>query len=930
MPFMGSRLPICTCQARSTTQDAVRGTFVRGKPAPTLTMQPKTAVALCLAAAGLQAAEAAKRLVSAAGQAAAIPSWDLQSSSKAGGDLAALSKTGVDTSSWHHVAASKCTLMGCLVQSGVYDDTQLFFSDNLSKVDSDQFLVPWLYRNEFALDDPAPGKHYFLKTHGITSRADIFLNGKQVADKSVQAGAYGGHTYDITSFADRKNAIVIRAYPTSYYYDFAIGWVDWNYWPNDNGTGVWRDVEVKQTGSVALGPLRVVTQLDSSLGAQPANVTLKSKAQNLETTAVTVTATGSVTPASGGDPVAFSKKVTIPALSTVDIVLGTAIKKPAIWWPKQWGDQPLYLANLTVSTADGDVSDSAGSQFGFRTVTSQYKNNDTMFIVNGQPFQVIGGGYAPDIFLRWDGARLESELEYVLDLGFNTIRLEGKNEHPELYDAADRMGVMIMPGWECCDKWEAWSYNNDLAVTTPVWNDADYAIANASMMHEVAMMQTHPSLLMYFIGSDYYPDDRAAPMYLDAFGAGDWQVPVIDSASFRGDDSKYGPAGMKMEGPYDWVPPNYWYDTEPYGSRLGAAYGFNTELSAGVGTPDLSSLKKFLSAADLDDLWKKPSKNLFHMSTATSSFHNRAIYNNALWKRLGAPTSLEDYVQKAQISDYEANRAQFEGYSSLWSAKRPATGVIYWMLTGAYPSLHWNVWDYYMHPAGGYFGAKAGSRQEHVTYDYVRQAVYLVNHSLGKTGPRTVDIQVIDTAGKLTYSGSVAAATAPNASKNIASLKSALGGIKDVVFLRLVLSDTKSGAVLSRNVYWLAKTTDVLDWDNSDWFVTPVTTYSDYTALNRLAAANVTVTAAQQQLAKSGPVTVTLENLSAVPAFFVSLNLVDKAGHDVVPLTWSDNYVTLWPKEKLTLTATPIGGASAGASVLVTGKNVAKQTVAVS
>ena len=43
-------------------------------------------------------------------------------------------------------------------------------------------------------------------------------------------------------------------------------------------------------------------------------------------------------------------------------------------------------------------------------------------------------------------------------MGMNTIRLEGKMEHPELYEIADRLGLMVMPGWECCDKWEAWKY----------------------------------------------------------------------------------------------------------------------------------------------------------------------------------------------------------------------------------------------------------------------------------------------------------------------------------------------------------------------------------------------------------------------------------------------------------------------------------------
>jgi exo-1,4-beta-D-glucosaminidase len=43
-------------------------------------------------------------------------------------------------------------------------------------------------------------------------------------------------------------------------------------------------------------------------------------------------------------------------------------------------------------------------------------------------------------------------------MGMNAIRLEGKMEHPELYGIADRLGLMVMPGWECCDKWEAWKY----------------------------------------------------------------------------------------------------------------------------------------------------------------------------------------------------------------------------------------------------------------------------------------------------------------------------------------------------------------------------------------------------------------------------------------------------------------------------------------
>ncbi|KAL2015142.1 hypothetical protein VTK56DRAFT_6208 [Thermocarpiscus australiensis] len=876
---------------------------------------------------------AAASLVSSPGQTAAIPSWALQSSAEVGNNLKALSRTGLDTATWHHINNSKCTLMGCLVEAGVYNETELFYSENLRKVDATQFSVPWIYRSEFSLE-PGQGKHFFLQTHGISSRADIFLNGKQVVSQAEQAGSYAGRRYDITDFVKGTNALAIQAHPTDYYRDFALGWVDWNPWPADNGTGVWRDVEIKQTGSVVLGPLRIVTQLGTPRGDGPAKVTLKAQAQNLEKSAVTITAAGLVVPVSGANPVAWKKAVTLPPLSTTDIVLDAVVEKPALWWPRQWGDQPLYHANLTVSTADGTVSDYASNQFGFRTVTSRLNQyNDTMFIVNGQPFQVIGAGYAPNMFLRWDTTKWETELKYVLDLGFNTVRLEGKNEHPEFYNIADRLGVMIMPGWECCDKWEAWSYNDELAAPSPLWNDADYAIANASMLHEAAMLQTHPSVLTFLIGSDFWPDERATPIYLDALHSLDWQLPVIDSASKRGFSPLTGPSGMKMDGPYDWVPPNYWYDTDtdndtsPSSSRLGAAFGFGSELGAGVGTPALSSLVRFLSPADLADLWTSPNKSLFHMSRDPSQFQTRAIYDAGLWRRWGAPESLDDYLLKAQLTDYEATRAQVEAYAAMWSARpRPATGMIYWMLNNAFPSLHWNIWDYYMHPAGSYFGAKVGGRVEHVAFDYVRRAVYLINRSLDRAGPRTVEVQVMDVCGRVVYSETISARTRPNTSKKIASLVSPLDGVEGVVFLRLVLLDG-DGAVLSRNVYWLGGELDQLDWERSEWYVTPVSRYTDFTALNELESANVTVTAVARGDG-TDQVAVTLENHSGLPAFFLCMNLVDQQGKDVLPLTWEDNYVTLWPGENLTLRASAVdGGKWEPAAVQVVGKNVEKRTV---
>lgn len=186
---------------------------------------------LCL---GINAATAVS-LVSEPGDVAIIPSWDIQSSEIIGTDLEALSRPGVDTTTWHEVDSSRCTLMGCLIQAGVYRENGLFYSNALQNFNSSQFKVPWIYRKEFALE-PSAGQYFHIRTHGINSGADIFVNGKDIVTKEFQSGAYVGGSYDITGVAKDQNALVVRVYPTDYNYDFALGFVDWNPYPPDNGT----------------------------------------------------------------------------------------------------------------------------------------------------------------------------------------------------------------------------------------------------------------------------------------------------------------------------------------------------------------------------------------------------------------------------------------------------------------------------------------------------------------------------------------------------------------------------------------------------------------------------------------------------------------------------------------------------------------------
>lgn len=199
-----------------------------------------------------------------------------------------------------------------------------------------------------------------------------------------------------------------------------------------------------------------------------------------------------------------------------------------------------------------------------------------------------------------------------------------------------------------------------------------------------------------------------------------------------------------------------------------------------------------------------------------------------------------------------------------------------------------------------------------MAYNYESKDVWLINRSVDRSGTRNIEVAVIGLDGEEISSAKYNVETEANTAQRLKAIE---GIDKGVVFIRLVLRDRD--VVLSRNVYWIAATNDGLDWQNSTWYHTPVTKFANYTSLFGMPSATV---AASSSAGEEGAYTITLENESTVPAFFIRLNLVDTHGNDVNPVTWSDNYLTLWPGE--TLKVTVKGWDEAGSAVLLDGANV--------
>ena len=157
------------------------------------------------------------------------------------------------------------------------------------------------------------------------------------------------------------------------------------------------------------------------------------------------------------------------------------------------GKQELYPLDLSVEV-QGQVSDSAHILFGIRQVTSNIdEKGHRLFQINGKNILIRGAGYSFDLLLRSSPERQQAELSYVRDLNLNTVRLEGKLENDHFFDLADQMGILIMPGWCCCDQWENW----------PAWDKETETIAAASLRDQIRRLERHPSVFSWMYGSDF-------------------------------------------------------------------------------------------------------------------------------------------------------------------------------------------------------------------------------------------------------------------------------------------------------------------------------------------------------------------------------------------------------------------------------------------
>ncbi|GAA5190317.1 cellulose binding domain-containing protein [Rugosimonospora acidiphila] len=854
-----------------------------------------------------------------------------------------ISTPGFSTAHWLSVRPDDGDAPGteieALLQNGAcpnpyYSDnirTCFGFTDDAGPVSVPQFAVPWWYRTDFSAD-LRPGQTASLIVNGVVGAADVWVNGSEVATKATVTGDYTKFTFDVSTLLHRgKNSLALEVYPNDPSTMLTLDDVDWNQVPPDNNTGIQFPIQLKVSDALSESNAHVLQANAADLSSSA--LTVKTDVTNNTAAPQTGTVRATVTPPGhGGKAITVTQSVTVPAHTTQtvsftpDAYRALTIRHPQIWWPYQMGASPLYTLRTSVSQR-GAVTDSASATFGIRTVTTSLVGASPIapdgvrsYAINGRSIVVRGGGFAEDLFLHYDATDIARQFAILKNLGINTLRLEGHFMPENFYEQADAAGMLIDSGFQCCDAWQPGKTISQATLDT-------MALSALTIGQNE---RNHPSVFT-FSWSDNAPRPQQEAVSLPAFQQADFDVPIVASAEYKSTPT-LGQAGEK-EGPYDYVPPSYWYDTSNYDpgdssrTNAGGSWGLDSEQSAGDTVPTMDSLNRFLSPADQAALWQQPDANQYHANYETGHggyrFGTLFEFDQAMTNRYGSWSSLDQYVEEAQVQNYENTRAQFEAFvDHSTNQPTPATGTIYWQVNKGWPTLLWDLYNQDGDQPGSFFGAKKANEGLHVLYGYDDGTVAVDNLTGKAAKGLSVQAKVYDLAGNVLDDQRVGglSLTSQQVTNKVLTPKVPAATVAPTPaktsFVELQLS--QNGKVVDRNVYWVSSQADQVDWDAT--LGNPQATmsqYADLTALHSLPTNNK-IAAKVSTHAQAGPdgadrvATVTITNTSKTRTvgFFLRADLRrgTRSGkelpgdNEVGSALWSDNDITLWPGESQTLT----------------------------
>lgn len=288
--------------------------------------------------------------------------------------------------------------------------------------------VAW-YRRTFELPASDKGRRLWIEVDGAFRDSSVFVNGWFVGHND---SGYGSARYDITDVArcGEKNVIAVRVdatHPEGWFYE---------------GAGIYRHVWLVKTAPVALAPdgVFVYSEFPQNVPTGEATIHLQAQVDNKLTTAADAEVSWEIFAPDGKSVASARQLVNAVAGVASDVRQTTTVASPELWSP----ETPRLYRLITTVSAGGKIVDQQTTEFGIRTVAFDANRG---FLLNGQPYVIKGTCNHQDH--AGVGSALPDRLQYfrigkLKEMGSNAYRSSHNPPTPELLEACDRLGMLVM------------------------------------------------------------------------------------------------------------------------------------------------------------------------------------------------------------------------------------------------------------------------------------------------------------------------------------------------------------------------------------------------------------------------------------------------------------------------------------------------------
>jgi beta-galactosidase/beta-glucuronidase len=809
---------------------------------------------LCFASFALLAQNDAVKLVK-------LTDFELQSSTAVDEPGEQLSLPGYrSTVHWFPVKVPSTVLTG-LVANRIYPDPYIGMNNMIIPDASDDFnrqynleqysflpnnpnpwKKPYWYRTTFTV--PAEkGRHYELIFKGINYRAAVWINGKQIADSSKMAGMFAEYFIDVTPYirSGGENALAVKIYPLDYpglpsqeqlkaLDDFyanggptgdigknvtmlcSVGW-DWIPPVRDRNMGIWQPVYLRTSGSVTISRPHIVTDLPNLPDTSIANISLKFLLTNHNQSGTTGKISVILTPENFiGETIQFSKDISLLAGKSklIDLNSGNQqqliINQPRLWWPIHYGRANLYRMQIQF-IANSGVTDETILIFGIRTVSSQAVEAGKFFhrdfYVNGKRVYLQGGAWVPDMMLNTDSVRYDDELRLCRNANVNLLRIWGGGITPPdvFFDLADRYGMLVWSDfWITGDTQGEFKGSPDYPLESKVFID--------NMTSTIYRIRNHPSLLVWTGGNEGHARKELYDAMRDSIITLDGTRPFLPSSSgfaklpagWKGSWPDGKAAGVYSSGPYQWTDPHEYYVM----AEKNIDWAFKDEVGI-PSQPPYNSLVKIIPNLIWDKKAPYPMNNTWGYHDAATGNGRYDRYYKDMVKRYGEPVSMEDFSDKMQLMNATGYQGIFEAAQH---KLKDNGGVMLWKLNAAFPSVIWQIYDWYLQPNAGFYFMQNACEPLHIQLNLNDSAVAVVNRKHKNATGLIAEAYAYSAKTELLFHQTATIDLgADDVKRTSLSIVPFLQKAMGVSFIVLRLKDS-TGSVISRNIYWLDKNKD--------------------------------------------------------------------------------------------------------------------------